>query len=85
MNFNGIIIGALALIVIGLGHPMVTKGYRIFGVKIWIAFLVCGLFSAAGSLIVTDNLVSVFLGFLAATFLWSIKETFGQRKKNNRP
>ena len=38
MNFEGIIIGAAAFLIIGIFHPIVVKGEYYFGAKIWPRF-----------------------------------------------
>lgn len=42
-NLTGIVIGIATFLIIGIFHPMVTKGEYYFGVKIWWLFLVMGI------------------------------------------
>ena len=37
-NLTGIVIGIATFLIIGIFHPMVTKGEYYFGVKIWWLF-----------------------------------------------
>ena len=48
-NLTGIVIGIATFLIIGIFHPMVTKGEYYFGVKIWWLFLVMGIAAVAGS------------------------------------
>ena len=81
MNFSGILLGAGALLCIGLFHPLVIKAEYYFGVRSWWAFLIVGLMAAAGSLFVTNIYLSVFLGIFAFSALWGIGEVFKQRER----
>ena len=49
-NLTGIVIGIATFLIIGIFHPMVTKGEYYFGVKIWWLFLVMGIAAVAGSI-----------------------------------
>ena len=46
-NLTGIVIGIATFLIIGIFHPMVTKGEYYFGVKIWWLFLVMGIAAVA--------------------------------------
>ena len=71
-NLTGIVIGIATFLIIGIFHPMVTKGEYYFGVKIWWLFLVMGIAAVAGSIAVRHILWST---------LWSIGELFEQRER----
>ena len=43
MNFQGLIIGAIAFLVIGIFHPIVIKSEYYIGKKVWPIFLVVGI------------------------------------------
>lgn len=81
MNYNGIIIGVLTFVIIGVFHPLVIKGEYYFGVKCWWVFLVMGIISTAFSLFVDDILVSTLLAVWGASSFWSIGELFEQKKR----
>ena len=72
-NLTGIVIGVATFLIIGIFHPMVTKGEYYFGVKIWWLFLLMGIAAIVGSIAVRHILWS--------TLLWSIGELFEQRKR----
>ncbi len=40
MHIDGLLIGLLAFLIIGVLHPVVIKGEYYFGIKIWPVFLV---------------------------------------------
>jgi hypothetical protein len=81
MHCQGIVIGLVCFLVIGLFHPLVIKGEYYFGVKIWWAFLLAGLAATAMSLFIADVVVSAVLGVIGFSCFWSIREVFHQRKR----
>ncbi len=81
INFSGILIGVATFLVIGLFHPLVIKAEYYIGVKSWWLFLLAGILAAAGSLFVTNLLVSILLGVVAFSSFWSIGEVFEQKKR----
>ncbi|MFI3281436.1 MAG: DUF4491 family protein [Rikenellaceae bacterium] len=80
-NFTGLITAVATFLIIGLFHPIVIKAEYYWGVKCWWLFLVLGLATLAVSVVVTDLVISVILGVLGITFLWSIIEIFEQRER----
>jgi len=81
MNFEGILLGAGAFCCIGLFHPLVIKAEYYFGVRSWWAFLIVGIISAIGSLLVDNIYLSIFLGIFAFSAFWGIGEVFHQRER----
>lgn len=80
-NLTGLTIGVATFLIIGLFHPLVIKGEYHFGVGCWWAFLVMGIASIVGSLLVTDIFWSTLLAVWGASSLWSIGELFHQRRR----
>ena len=80
-NLMGLTIGISTFIIIGLFHPMVTKGEYYFSVKCWWVFLAMGIISIVGSILVANVLWSTLLAVWGAASLWSIGELFEQRKR----
>ena len=74
MNFQGVILGAMAFLTIGVFHPVVIKGEYYFGARIWPIFLVLGLVCVALSLLVDNTSGSVTLGVVGFSSLWTIHE-----------
>lgn len=81
MNFIGLIVAVVTFLIIGLFHPIVIKAEYYWGVGCWWLFLIAGLVSLAGSLLVENFILSMVLGVLGITFLWSIIEIFEQRER----
>ena len=81
LHFDGLVIGILTFLIIGLFHPAVVKGEYYFGTGIWWLFLVLGIAGIVAALLVADIAVSALLGVFAFTCLWSIKEIFEQRDR----
>lgn len=81
MNFNGILIGLLTFLIIGIFHPIVIKGEYYFSKKIWPVFLIVGLIVLIISLYTSNSILSPILGVIGFTCLWSIKEIFEQEER----
>lgn len=81
LNFYGVIIGLATFLVIGLFHPLVIKAEYYIGVKSWWLFLVAGILFMLSSLLVSDIILSIFLGVVAFSSFWSIGEVFQQKKR----
>ena len=77
-NLNGIIIGLISFLIIGVFHPLVIKGEYYFGIKFWIVFLLSGILTSILSVIVSNLLISIALGVFGFACFWSIKEMFEQ-------
>lgn len=80
-NLSGLVIGLATFLIIGLFHPLVIKGEYYFGVKIWVAFAVLGVFSCLLSVMMSNFILSVIMGVIAFSSFWSIGEVFSQRKR----
>ena len=80
MNISGIIIGAITFLTIGAFHPLVIKAEYRLGVGCWWLFLLLGLACTAGSLF-ADGVLSIALGVVGFSCLWSILELVKQRKR----
>ena len=81
MNYVGILIGLVTFLVIGLFHPLVIKAEYYIGVKSWWLFLLLGVVASIASLLVANFVLSIILGVVAFSSLWSIGEVFEQRKR----
>lgn len=80
-HFAGLLVGAATFLIIGLFHPLVIKGEYYFGVRIWWAFLLMGIGGIVGSVVATNEIVSILLGVFAFSSLWGIGEVFEQRER----
>lgn len=80
-HLDGLIIGAATFLIIGLFHPLVIKGEYYFGVRVWAVFLVMGIAGIVGSILVSNEIVSILLGVFAFSSLWGIGEVFEQRER----
>ncbi len=81
MNFQGVIIGLAAFLIIGFFHPIVIKGEYYFSKKIWPIFLVLGVIFIAISIFIDNQTVSSIIGVTGFSFLWSIHEIFQQEER----
>ena len=83
LNFEGVIVGAAALLVIGAFHPLVIWCEYRFTQRIWPVFLITGLLCMLAALLL-QGLFSILLGLLSANCLWSIRELKEQTKRVER-
>ncbi|HWS29308.1 MAG TPA: DUF4491 family protein [Clostridia bacterium] len=81
MVWDGLIIGVIAFIIIGVFHPLVIKCEYYFSDKVWPVFLVGGLILCAASLFVQQVILSAALAVTGCTMLWSIKELKEQTER----
>jgi hypothetical protein len=81
MFFNGIIIGFIAFLSIGLFHPVIIKAEYHFGVKVWPVFLAAGAVLCGASLFLENVIAGGACGILGFCSLWSIHELFQQRER----
>ncbi|MDX9872382.1 MAG: DUF4491 family protein [Clostridia bacterium] len=81
MNFQGLIIGAAAFLIIGIFHPIIIKCEYYFTERIWPLFLVVGIAAAAVSCFIQHTVVSAVLAIFGCTCLWSIIELKEQRER----
>ena len=81
MNFTGIIIGGALFLMIGIFHPIVIKAEYYYGTKCWPIFVLVGLLTLIGSILISSTVWSVLLGSFAFSCFWSILELFEQKKR----
>ena len=65
INFDGLLIGIVTFLIIGLFHPVVVKAEYYWGTKCWWIFLVLG----------------IICGVFAFSSFWTIKEIFEQEER----
>ena len=84
MNYEGLLIGLATFLIIGSFHPLVIWLEYHWGKKPWWFFLLAGLLFSIGSLFISHNWLSIFMGVLGFACLFSIREMFLQynRAKN---
>lgn len=81
MFFTGITIAISTFLIIGLFHPIVIKTEYYYGTRPWWIFLILGIACLVASLCIEQITVSSLLGVIGASFIWSIKELFEQKKR----
>lgn len=81
LNYAGIIVGAATFVIIAISRYICIKAEYYFTKKFWIAFLVIGIVSIAGSLVAKNLLISVIFGINGFTFLWGIGEIIDQEER----
>lgn len=81
IHFDGLIIGILTFLIIGLFHPIVVKAEYYWSKKCWWLFLLLGLVGVAASLFISSVLWSAVCGVFAFSSFWSIKEIIEQEER----
>lgn len=81
MNWNGLLIGVITFIIIGLFHPIVIKAEYYLGTKCWWVFLLFGIATSLLSLFIENTIESTVCGVIAFSSFWSIKEIFEQEER----
>lgn len=81
MNIDGIVIGCVAFVLIGLFHPIIIVCEYHFSSRCWPVFLALGALFLALSAECDIPLCSAALGILGMTCLWSIVELKEQKKR----
>ena len=74
MNFFGLSLGLLTLLIIGLGFVWVIRGERYFGYLWWPYVMVFGILLIVGSLFLSNIWVSALLGAFGASLAWGSTE-----------
>lgn len=82
-SIQGILIGAIAFLMIGVWHPIVIKGeYHLGRKKCVVLFAVCGVIGSVASVLLHRWLIASFAcGIFAFSAFWGILETFHQEKR----
>lgn len=81
MNFEGLMIGIIAFLIIGVFHPIIIKCEYYFTEKIWPVFLITGILTIVLSCFIHQAIVSAALAIFGCTCLWSIIELKEQTKR----
>lgn len=81
MYYQGILIGVISFLTIGLFHPIVIKTEYYIGKKAWPAFLAAGILMTVGALFIPSTFWSAVVSVVAFSCFWSIKELFEQEKR----
>lgn len=74
MNFFGLTLGILTLLVIGLGFVWVIRGERYFGYLWWPYVMGLGILLVIGSLFTNSLWISALLGISGASLIWGSTE-----------
>lgn len=81
MYYQGILIGLLSFVIIGIFHPVVIKAEFYCGKKSARWFLAAGIFFCGVSFYIPSVFWSALSGLLGFTNLWSITEVVAQEKR----
>ena len=79
-NLEGIAVGLITFLIIGVFHPLVIKGEYYMGQKCNWLFAIGGVCTLAASLL-SQGIPSILLGVTAFSCFWSILEVKEQRER----
>ena len=83
MNYSGLIIAVITFLIIGIFHPIVIKCEYYFGTRCWWAFALLGVSFIGASILIENTVVSIVLGIVGCSCLWSILEIFEQKDSSD--
>lgn len=81
MFFDGLAIGLVSFLIIGIYHTIVIKGEYYFGTGIWWFFLIAGIFFALAALYCPNQSLRAILGVASFSSFWGILEVFHQHRR----
>lgn len=81
MYYQGILIGFLSFVIIGVFHPIVMKAEFYCGKKSWKWFLVLGIVFCVVALFIPSVFWSALAGLVGFSSLWSITEVIEQEER----
>lgn len=81
MYLQGLGIGLLTFVLIGIFHPIVIKSEYYWGKKTWPAFALAGCLFCLLSILTAQLFASILLGVLACCCFWSIGEVREQEER----
>ena len=81
MSYDGIIIGVITFLCIGVFHPIVIKAEYYFTKKIWPIFLFFGIAGILLSIFMQNYIIRISFAVFGISCIWSIKELFDQEKR----
>ncbi len=81
LHWQGLLLGALTFLTIGIFHPIVVKTEYYFGTRPWWVFLFIGLTGAVGAVFIESLFWSALAGIVGFSSLWTIKELFEQEER----
>lgn len=74
MNWFGVSVGVVTLLIIGLGFVWVIRGERYFGYLWWPYMMGLGMILMVVSLFIASDYGSAFLGAFGASLVWGSTE-----------
>ncbi|MDH6533990.1 hypothetical protein M2101_000642 [Parabacteroides sp. PM5-20] len=81
LHFEGLLIGIVTFLIIGIFHPVVVKAEYYWGTRCWWFFLLLGVGGTIASLFIESVFWSAICGVFAFSSFWTIKEVFEQEER----
>ena len=81
MYFQGLAMGVIVFLIIGIFHPVVIKVEYYFGKRVWPVFFIIGWGFILLSVFTENVFLSIFLGVFGFSSLWSIGELIEQEQR----
>ncbi|MDO4949647.1 MAG: DUF4491 family protein [Bacteroidales bacterium] len=80
-HLGGVAIGICTFLIIGFFHPIVIKAEYYWGVRCRWWFVLLGIVSMIGSIMVADIILQTLLGVFSFSSFWSVREIVEQRER----
>lgn len=85
MNWQGILLGVVSFLIIGIWHPIVIKGEYHFGKEKCVpVFILVGLVCTAAALFIQNMVFSTAVALFGFSAFWGVKEVFEQENRVNK-
>jgi hypothetical protein len=84
MDYLGLVMGAVAIVAIGLGHVLVIKWEYYWGARSWPGMAGLGVGMLVASLFSGNAFLGGVLGIVGAILLWGVFELIKQRDRVER-
>jgi hypothetical protein len=81
LNLSGLMVGAATFLIIVFGRWACIAGEYYFTKWLWIAFLIIGIASLAGALLIKNVIPASVLSIFGLTLLWGIHEIIEQEER----
>jgi hypothetical protein len=81
LQLAGIVLAIVTFVTIGIGHVLVRRLQKRFGVWPAAVFFALGALVLIGSFLILNDLASAVLGITAITLIWDGIEMFRQQKR----
>ncbi|MCD7709806.1 MAG: DUF4491 family protein [Porphyromonadaceae bacterium] len=81
LHLQGVVIGIVTFLIIGIFHPLVIKVEYHWGIRGRWIFLIIGIIGIILSIVILNLIVSALCGIIAFSAFWSVWEVYRQEER----